>query len=48
MLSSAFVLMPLHYVVVTKERLVEVLAQDVELLRVYGSTRDAAPLSLSS
>ena len=47
MLSSDFVFVPLHYVVVSKECVVEVLAENVDLFRIAGSPRDAAPASLS-
>jgi len=47
MLSGAFAFVPMHYVVVSKECLVEVLAENVEVFRVAGRTRGAAPASLS-
>jgi hypothetical protein len=47
MLSSEFVFVPLHYVVVSKECVVEVLAENVDVFRVAGSPREAAPASLS-
>ncbi|MFW6599744.1 hypothetical protein ACQBAU_10085 [Propionibacteriaceae bacterium Y2011] len=46
MVSSHFVFVPLHYIVVSKECVVEVLAQDVDVFRIAGSTREAAPASL--
>lgn len=47
MLSSHFVLVPMHYIVVSRECVVEVVAQDVDVFRIAGSTRDAASASLS-
>ena len=41
------VFVPLHYVVVSKERVVEVLAENVDVFRIGGSPREAAPSSLS-
>jgi hypothetical protein len=41
------VFVPLHYVVVSKECVVEVLAADVDVFRIGGSPRQAAPSSLS-
>jgi hypothetical protein len=38
---------PLHYVVVSKECVVEVLAENVNVFRIDGGTRQAAPASLS-
>jgi hypothetical protein len=38
---------PHHYVVVSKECVVEVVAEDLDVLRFAGSTRDAALTSLS-
>jgi hypothetical protein len=43
--SAMFV--PVHYVVVSKECVVEVLADKVEVFRIGGSPRQAAPSSLS-
>lgn len=40
-------LVPLHYVVVSKECVVEVLAENVDVLRIGGTPRQAAPSSLS-
>jgi hypothetical protein len=48
MLGPGAVFVPLHYVVVSKECVVEVLAQDVDVVRMAGSPRQAAPASLSS
>lgn len=39
---------PMHYVVPSKECIVEVVAADVELFRLDGATRDAAVRSLGS
>jgi len=39
---------PIHYVVPSKECVVEVVAADVELFRIDGTTRDAATRSLAS
>jgi hypothetical protein len=39
---------PLHYVVVSKECVVEVLAENVDAFRITGTPREAAPGSLSS
>lgn len=39
---------PMHYVVPSKECMVEVVAADVQLFRVAGTTRDAAVQSLGS
>jgi hypothetical protein len=41
------VFVPLHYVVVSKECVVEVLAENVDVFRIGGSPRQAAPSSLS-
>jgi hypothetical protein len=41
------VFVPLHYVVVSKECVVEVLAENVDVFRIGGSPREAAPSSLS-
>lgn len=38
---------PLHYLVVSKECLVEVLAENVDVFRIGGTPRQAAPASLS-
>lgn len=38
---------PLHYVVLSKECVVEVLAENVDLFRIAGTPREAAPRSLS-
>jgi hypothetical protein len=46
-MSSDFVLVPLHYVVASKECVVEVLAENVDMLRIDGDPREAAPASLS-
>src|SRR5215467_8335499 len=43
MLSSDFVFVPIHYVVVSKECVVELLAENVDVFRVGGSPREAAP-----
>ena len=43
--GAAFV--PPHYVVVSKECVVEVLAENVDVFRIGGSPRQAAPSSLS-
>jgi hypothetical protein len=40
-------MVPLHCVVVSKECVVEVLAETVDVLRLDGSPRQAAPSSLS-
>ena len=47
MLGRGAVFVPLHYVVVSKECVVEVLAENVEVFRIGGSPRQAAPSSLS-
>jgi hypothetical protein len=47
MLGPGAVFVPLHYVVLSKECVVEVLAQDVDVFRIAGSPRQAAPASLS-
>jgi hypothetical protein len=47
MLARGAVFTPLHYMVVSKECVVEVLAQDVDVFRIGGSPRQAAPSSLS-
>lgn len=41
-------LMPMHFVVVSKECVVEVVAADVDLLRIAGDTYGAAAASLSA
>ncbi len=47
MLSSEFVFVSLHYVVVSNECVVEVLAENVDVFRVAGSPREAALARLS-
>jgi hypothetical protein len=47
MWSPAVGFVPLHYVVVSKECVVEVLAENVDAFRIGGSPREAAPSSLS-
>jgi hypothetical protein len=47
MWSRAAAMVPLHYVVVSKECMVEVLAENVDVFRLDGSPRQAAPASLS-
>ncbi len=47
MWSREAVFVPLHYVVVSKECVVEVLAENVDVFRIGGSPRQAAPSSLS-
>lgn len=42
------VFVPLHYVVVSKECVVEVVAENVDLFRIAGSPREAAPACLST
>jgi len=46
--SAKAVLVPLHYVVVSKECVVEVLAENVDVFRIGGSPREAAPSNLSA
>ncbi len=46
MLSSRLVFEPLHYVVVSKECVVEVLAENVDLVRMAGTPQQAASASL--
>lgn len=48
MRSPEAVFVPLHYVVVSKECVVEVLAENVDLIRIDGTPRMAAPSSLNS
>jgi hypothetical protein len=47
MFGRRAVFVPLHYVVVSKECVVEVLAENVDVFRIGGSPRQAAPSSLS-
>lgn len=47
MLGRGAVFVPLHYVVVSKECVAEVLARDIDVFRIAGSPRQAAPASLS-
>jgi hypothetical protein len=47
MWSQAVAMIPLHYVVVSKECVVEVVAENVDVFRLEGSPRQAAPSSLS-
>lgn len=47
MWSRAVAMVPLHYIVVSKECVVEVLAENVDVFRLDGSPRQAAPSSLS-
>jgi hypothetical protein len=47
MFGRGAVFVPVHYVVVSKECVVEVLAENVEVFRIGGSPRQAAPSSLS-
>jgi hypothetical protein len=46
--SRAVAMVPLHYVVVSKECVVEVVAENIDVFRLDGSPRLAAPASLSS
>jgi hypothetical protein len=46
-LGRMAVFVPLHYVAVSKECVFEVLAENVDVFRIEGSTRQAAPASLS-
>jgi len=46
-LPSGAVFVPLHYVVVSKESVVEILARDVDVFRIAGSPGQAALSSLS-
>jgi hypothetical protein len=45
MLNRHAVFVPLHYVVITKECVVEVLAENVDVFRLGGTPREAAPAS---
>jgi hypothetical protein len=47
MWSRDAIFVPLHYVAVSKECVVEVLAENVDVFRIGGSPRQAAPSSLS-
>lgn len=47
MLHPRAVFMPLHYVVRSKECVIEVVAENVDLMRLDGAPRHAAPRSLS-
>jgi hypothetical protein len=47
MWSRAGGFVPLHYVVVSKECVVEVLAENVDVFRIGGTPREAAPWSLT-
>lgn len=47
MWSRDAIFVPLHYVVVSKECVVEVLAENVDVFRIGGNPRQAAPSSLS-
>jgi hypothetical protein len=40
-------IMPLHYLVVSKERVVEVLAENVDVFRIARRPRQAAPASFT-
>jgi len=46
-LPRGAVFVPLHYVVVSKESVVEILARDVDVFRIAGSPGQAALSSLS-
>jgi hypothetical protein len=48
MLGRDFVFRPLHYVVPLKECVVEVLAQNVDVVRAEGTPREAAVASIST
>lgn len=48
MWSREMAMVPLHYVVVSKECVVEVLAENVDVFRLGGSPRQAALASLAS
>jgi len=47
MFSDRLAMEPLHYIVVSKECTIEVLAENVDVFRIAGSTRAAAPACLS-
>ena len=47
MWSRGVRIVPLHYLVISKECVVEVLAENVDVFRIGGSPRQAAPSSLS-
>lgn len=47
MFARGAMFVPLHYVVVSKECVVEVLAENLDAFRIGGSPRQAAPSSLS-